>query len=514
MSTLEPILVQDESTDGNDADDEDYTNYTDEIVQTVAYTPTVTPDVPKFVACVALAIIVAFLILAIEIIPPQSFPRQTDSATLARTGLMYNMQNTSADKCSDFYDYACQQYDSRYTSSSLFSETSNQIESVIAAIVVDRNVTGSYSAAGFYGCFSVEINVDYKNNDRMALYLAPYNLTDNFTIHPAHDTAYPADIQVVVNKAKEESASIYWLQNNLTLDEWVNCNATGLNELMFASLASRSNMWLTKNYYNVNTVYPMPNQNTADVHRLVEMVRARCLSYVQEAPWISEPSRVYLKARLTSLSVFIGGPTRCTTDLSLYSCLEQLHSTAVDSLASIADPSLMWPLNAFDVNAVFSPMPDAIYIPWGITQVPFYNPDWSDLFKMASLGWVIAHEIGHYVDVSAFHNDSVSVAQDIAAVQTCLTNDYSDMGSVRSKTTVHENWADFWGINAVALPSLDFYIIWTQTWCDSGAARVLTDSTDEHSSPYLRSNATLTAFPPFYWISECPLKTHDLCGTA
>ena len=493
----------------NDADDEDYNDYT--LPAPTASTTSVTPDVPKFVACVALSIVTAFLVLSIEIIPPQSFPRQTDSATLARTGLMYNMQNVTADQCNDFYDYACGQYDSRYSRSNLFMETSNQIRSILSAPAIDRNITGELSAAGFYGCFSVQIAVDFNNRERMAVYLSPYNdSSNNFTIFRVGGHLFPPDVQVVVNRANEQQAAVYWLQSNHTLTEWLTCNATNINEEMFNAITNQSDMTLATQYYDLDTTYALPNQNKADVHRLVEIVRARSLSYVQNAPWLSEQSRVYLKYRLTSMNVFVGGPQQCALDLSLYSCLRYQHTIALASLASVADNSLTWAMSAFDVNAEYSPTADAIYIPWAIAQVPFYSPDWSDLFKLATLGSVIAHEIGHYVDTSPFNNNS-ALASDLSRIQTCLIQDYDDMGSTRAIRTITENWADFWGINTVALPSTDFYVLWGQIWCDAGAPRYITNSTDEHSSAYLRVAATLNAFPPFFSIMNCPLKRDDLC---
>jgi len=495
--------------DANDADDEDYADY-----PSLAPLPpsSITPDVPKFVACVALSIITAFLVLSIEIIPPQSFPRQTDTATLARTGLMYNMQNLSADKCADFYDYACQQYDSRYERSNLFSETSNQIGSIVSVPVIDRTIEGQLSTAGFYGCFSLEISVDYLKRDRMAVYLSPYNATANvYTIYRVDSHTFPSDVQVVVNRAIEEHAAVYWLQDSVTLTDWLSCNATGINEGTYASLAALSDKALATTYYNLQTTYALPNQNKIDIHSLVETVRSRSLSYIQTASWLSDESRLYLKTRLTTLSVFVGGPEQCSLDLSLYYCLRSAHTSQVSSLGTLADNSQTWPLSAFDVNAVYSPTADAIYIPWAIMQAPFYSADWSDLFKLSTLGFVIAHEIGHYVDTSPFNNYS-ALAEDLFSVQSCLAKDYSDMGSVRVSTTQTENWADFWAINTVALPTPDFYVLWAQIWCDAGASRIIVNSTDQHSSAYLRVKATLNAFYPFYQIVGCPTTTTtDLC---
>jgi len=211
--------------------------------------------------------------------------------------------------------------------------------------------------------------------------------------------------------------------------------------------------------------------------------------------------------------VFVGGPVQCALDLSLYSCLRYQHVIALGSLASTADNSLTWSMSAFDVNAEYSTLADAIYIPWAIVQVPFYSPDWSDLFKLATLGTVIAHEIGHYVDTSPFNNYS-ALASDLSRIQACLIKDYTDMGSLRPFTTITENWADFWSMNTVALPSTDFYILWAQIWCDAGASRYISNSTDQHSSAFLRVAATLNAFPPFFSIVNCPLKKKDLCGLA
>jgi hypothetical protein len=483
------------------------------------YVGAITPDMKKFTIAVTLVIVAAFLVLAIEIVPPQGYPRQTDTATQARAGVMYSMQNLSRDPCTEFYSFACEQYNSRHVSSSLFSETALQIDSIVARDLAIPNIStdaGDLGAAGFFGCYGASIEMDYAQRTRRAVYIWRFNRTGEYVVHRLTTTpALPAGLQAAVDKAVLEGVSVYWLQDTVSIAEWADaCNETGLAEAAYAAVASASAQSLVYEYYTreVDLTYALPNQD--DVSRLVELVRARALAYIEHAPWLSAASRLYLHARLTAMQVLVGGPSTadtCTFGMSLYACLVHRQSARVSSLASFTDVSREWPFTALDVNAAYSPVADAIYVPWGIAQTPFYDPAWSDMYKMATLGAIIAHEMGHFVDVSAYNNASASLAADLSQVQTCLSNDFTTMGSVRAGETVTENWADFWSINTVALPSNEFYLLNAQTWCAAGTPHVL-HGTDPHSSPFLRVNATLSAFSAFSQQHGCVSDASEFCG--
>jgi hypothetical protein len=512
-----PLIETDEPPGVDDADDESPSASPPTVAPT--YVGTITPDITKFMIAVMLVVVGAFLVLAIEIVPPQGYPRQTDTATQARAGLMYSMQNRSRDPCTEFYSYACEQYNSRHLSSSLFSETARQIDSIVArdltipAISRDAGVLG---AAGFFGCYAASIEMDYAQRTRRAVYISRYNRTGEYVVHRLTTTpTLPAELQVAVDKARLEGVSVYWLQDTVSIAEWADaCDETGLAEAAYEAVASASVQSLVYKYYTreVDLTYALPNQE--DGARLVRLVRARALAYIEHAPWLSVASRLFLHARLTTMQVLVGGPSTadtCTFGMSLYECLVHRHSARVSSLASFTDVSREWPFSALDVNAAYSPLADAIYVPWGIAQTPFYDPAWSDMYKMATLGAMIAHEVGHFVDVSAFNNASASLAADLSEVQTCLSNDFTTMGSVRAGDTVTENWADFWSINTVALPSNEFYILNAQTWCAAGTPHVL-HGTDPHSSPFYRVNATLTAFAAFSQQNGCIADARKFCG--
>lgn len=478
------------------------------------------PDMSKYAVCMMLATVTAFAVLLIEIIPPQAFPHQTDIETQARLGLMYSMQNVSRDECTEFYDYACESFNNQYDYNSLFLQTQTQIDTVLwrtnTPFEINTTVTGSYTNAGFYDCYDVYFATDYQQRTRRALYISPYNMSGAFTIHPFPDTPVPV-LASLMTRAAHAGVHVYWLESTTTFEEWLTCNATGVNEERYQQIASRSAKSLIQTYYSneLDMSYALPSQDAVDLRALVKLIKARVYTYIEYAPWMSSATRAFLTARMDTLRVEIGGPSNketCFAGQGLYECLVYLHSKDIASLESFVSVSDEWgSWTGLVVNAEYDPYSDAIFIPWGIAQSPFYNPKWSSMFRVATLGMIIAHEIGHFVDVSALNNASLALATDLSRVQICLSNDYTDMGSVRTNVTVTENWADFWAISTAAIPTPEFYILWAQTWCAAGTPRILNIS-DPHSSPYLRVNASLDAFAPFFAEFQCTTRGQP-CGT-
>lgn len=480
------------------------------------------PDTRNAMLTLIAAVVIAIFISALEIIPPQTFPRQEDTPSQARIGVMYSMQNLSQDICDDFYNYSCGQYNKRYSYSTLFSETQYQINNLLwnsnSLPVIDRtHPTGSLSSAGFYGCYTIEIRADYTRHNRRAVYVYPYNSTGEYTIHPVTSTDYfPPSVANVIERAFESNANVYWFQESYTVQEWYDaCNDDGLDVEQYHFIANMSTRTLVETYYfkELDTKYALPNQNINDARAIVSKVRARTITYIQQAPWMSPETRQYLLSRIQTLAVEIGVSSTETCDYgkTLYQCLVYLHNLDIGSLDAFTSPSKEWQMNALDVNAEYDPLSDVIYIPWGIFQTPFYNPMWSDVLKMATIGQIMSHEIGHYVDISPFNNVSIHLAADLLVLQTCISEDYSRSGSIRPNSTVVENWADWWSLSTTAIPTEDYYVIRTQMWCASGVSWIL-NTTDPHSSPYLRGSVPLYAFNPFLSLFGC--STFEIpCGS-
>lgn len=481
------------------------------------------PDMRNAMITLLSAILIAIFISALEIIPPQTFPRQEDTPSQARIGVMYSMQNTSQDRCDDFYNYSCGQYNKRFIYSTLFSETQYQIDNVlwrsnVIPTIDTTHSSESLSAAGLYGCYIIDIRADYLRHNRRAVYISPYNITGEYTVHAVLSTDYfPPDVAALIERAFDANANVYWFQQGYTIDAWyTGCDSEGLDTMQYYAIANKSVTSLVTSYYynELDTTYALINKNMNDAKALVAKVRARTVTYIQQAPWMSVETRQYLLSRIQTLKVEIGSSSKETCDYSktLYQCLVYLHNLAIGSLDSFTSPSNEWQMTALDVNAEYDPLSDVVYIPWGILQPPFYDPMWSDVLKMATMGQIISHEIGHYVDVSAFNNESVHLAADLLVIQTCLSDDYSRSGSIRPNSTVSENWADWWSLSTTAMPTEDYYVIRTQMWCASGVNWIL-NTTDAHSSPYLRGSVPLYAFPPFLQLFGC-LSQDIPCGTS
>jgi hypothetical protein len=496
-------------------------------------------------------IVVTFAVLAVAMTGDGLFcPPTPNDAIVARIGTMYSYQNTSADKCLSFYDYSCGSFDARFPSSSLFQQTQNEI---MAVLVADGVFTGSvdktlpstpdFNETGLFECVVVDVMADYTDPTTNAVYISTYCHDCPPQVHhlspsriSGHTEVFPDDINAIVAQAIGMSKRVYWLtpESGATPQTWYESGCdrgTASAEYQWNGISARSTTSLMLTLYEQNvdgffTDNALPNKDSVDLESLVEATRAEVLQYIAVASWLtSDESRAILTKRVQSLPIHIGGATLrdsgCTLAQSLYDCLRYMYSNAKNSLTTRVNPNAtsVWPFGRFVVNAAYVPQVGAVYVPWGIAQKPFYDPLWLEteapVMKPATLGAVIAHEIGHAIDNTAWNNINYSDADIVAieSVKRCIATRYTKAGSVRSDFTASENWADYIGVQS-ALRKIRLYptpkiqtafILWSQTTCSSGTARIGdVNSTDDHSSWYLRDTATLTMLEPWHSAFECP----------
>lgn len=494
--------------------------------------------------------LVTFGVLSLALVQGGLFCGDPPSpAVMSRLGAMYSYQNTSAPVCSAFYDYACGSYDARFVDSSPFSETQNQIVTSLVAdgvfnVTIDRSLPSSvdFNETGLFECIDVEVLPDYTDHTVYAVYISPYCATCPPQVHhvmPAQITdppiVFPDSVKSFIVQALTESRNVYWLtpESGATAQVWYEqeCDrSVASSAARWAGIAATSTGQLVLDYYGESvdgryTANALPNQNLVDFVALVEATRLNVMAYIDVATWLTTTaSRTMLKERVAALPVHVGGPTSrdsgCALSQSLYDCLRFGFSTTKNRIVAAVNPNSTsaWPFDRFTVNAAYFPQIGAIYVPWGIAQKPFYDPLWigSDgpILKTATLGAVIAHEFGHTIDDTPWNNIPYSGndVTAIRAVKDCIALRYRASGSIRTDRTESENWADYIGVQST-LRTLRLHptpqiktglIVWTQMMCSTGTPRAnVYNSTDPHSEPFLRANATLSMLAPWYSAFEC-----------
>lgn len=495
-------------------------------------------------------IFITFIVIFIAIANGGLFCEDTpNDATKARLGSMLSFQNTSSEICIDFYDYSCGSYNSRYADSSLFSETQFEIVNKLVkyhSFNVDTTLTNGteYQSLGLYNCVDIEVQADFNKRDTDALYIGPVCPECPPQIHHLYPVVIPSTVpefdsalNSLISTTISSGLKVYWIppEDGSSPTEWMNqCNLTKTSaSAQWISLASRSDIWTMMTFYSNEMIAccgSVLTDNDADVLKLIEDVRKYAIEYITTMPkWVTETTQPLLLSRLKSLRIVYGIPSvtadpvsSCTFSMSLQVCLSHLHSIQRSMLQTRRvhnnSEREIWPFSPFTVNAAYSPLDDKLYIPSAISQAPFYSSEWTDMIKMATLGSIIAHEIGHSIDATPF--TSIPMSAEYSTEKMCIALGYQTEGSLRPNRTQSENWADFFGMQVIlryirtlqVKDQKDAFILWTQTWCSAGTPKYMPfDSTDPHSSPFLRANSTLSITIPFYSTFKCPMDS-TMCG--
>jgi hypothetical protein len=432
--------------------------------------------------------------------------------------LSANMMNQSAQPCENIYTYACGTYNSRYTDSSLFSETQlGVLHDTEFGVGVDTNVTltGSLDPAGLYADVGLSVYPSVGDTSTMALYMYPLR-EDNPTpdnvvwelVHPTANRSFlSASVQSMLMLAWSSRRAVYWgSDEDKPLQTWA-LNISRVNVTsQYNDIASSSLFDLLTTYYNVTS----PSTPNTDV--LVSNVRAQLVSYVESDVSFIETSdarEAYVR-RVQTIDVYVGHGDNilqpaCVLGTPLYTCLVARWSASTDHLLRGTTPntSVLWPISGVVVNAVFSSLVDAVYIAAAITQPPFFDPSWPMWMQMATLGSVISHEIGHAIRAGV---SSDSDARD--AFDQCIVEDEVSSGSTRSALTLEEDWADTIAFGSLManrnIPDKRVAIVmYVQTWCAAGHPKYAPLSTDPHATSYLRGNVTVETDKHFYEAFGC-----------
>lgn len=498
-----------------------------------------------------LVISVVFIIFSVAMMKGGLFcPPTLNQNTLSKLGLMYSYQNHTASPCVDYYNYVCGSYDARFQNVSTYSETQNQIVSVLTdngnfdvSINRDLPVNYNFNETGLFECVFINVWPDYQSVTTYAVYISPICVDCPPQIHhllPGEITepvnVFPDDINELVTLALSESKHVYWItpESGATPHDWytTECdkNATSA-EAQWASISTESTKQLLITRYDESlddkfTNNSIPNTDENDLINLVNEIKTLTIEYIGIASWIkTDATRTYLQNRVLELPIYIGKATvrnsGCTTTQTLYDCVRYSYSNEVHSLTATVNPNstYVWPFSQFVVNAAYDPTVGAIYIPWGIAQLPFYDPLWLEsvnpLLRISTLGWVIAHEIGHAID-NTYWNQIPYTQKDtdaLEAVKSCISTRYTMAGSLRSDRTESENWADYVGFQTV-FRKIRLYpqhqvmtalVALGQIDCNAGGTAVnAINSTDPHSSPRLRGTAAVQMFRAWYSATDCP----------
>ncbi|KAK7791478.1 hypothetical protein R5R35_006851 [Gryllus longicercus] len=289
-----------------------------------------------------------------------------------------------------------------------------------------------------------------------------------------------------------------------------------------------------------------PKTTGHKVSQMLEDVRSAFAARVSRLDWMDARTKAATREKVAAMTSFVGFPDWLLDSQSLeeyYQGLvvdelgylntllrinQLLISTMLDSLRS-PEESPGWVTDPTDVNAFHTFQANAITVPIGILQFPFYDLG-LEVLNYGAIGSILGHELTHGFDDQGRQFDkngnmrqwwSNATVSEYVNKTECFVRQYSRYrleeinAKVDGRLTLGENIADNGGLRealaayrllAARLPraepklpglehhSLDqlFFLAFANVWCEAWTVSSLRyDLTNEHSPNHVRVRGVL-----------------------
>ncbi|MCK6550147.1 M13 family metallopeptidase [Myxococcota bacterium] len=157
----------------------------------------------------------------------------------------------------------------------------------------------------------------------------------------------------------------------------------------------------------------------AKMLELVENVRKAYAKRIDASPWMTEPTKVVAREKLTAFRAKIGYPDKWKDYSKLEVTADDAFGNAMRArvfehqkdVARLDQPTDRdeWFMNPQTVNAYYNPVFNEIVFPAAILQPPFFDPSADPAVNYGGIGGVIGHEMGHGFDDQGAKSDARGV---------------------------------------------------------------------------------------------------------
>jgi predicted metalloendopeptidase len=285
-----------------------------------------------------------------------------------------------------------------------------------------------------------------------------------------------------------------------------------------------------------------PPETKARVEQMVHNLISTYRTSIDQLAWMSTSSKPEAKAKLDTLNVKIGYPSKWRDYSALQITADDLYGNVTRALQFEQDRKLAllpgpvdhteWDMTASTVNAYYSPELNEIVFPAAILQPPAYDANADDAYNYGSTGATIGHELSHAFDDDGSQYDSKGNLRDwmtkadhaqFKILTARLVKEFSAFEPVKGfhingALTLGENIADIAGIEIAYkayLATLDgkpapvidgmtgdqrFYLGYAQSWLgkERESALIAQLKSDPHSPEKYRVNGVVVHLPSFY----------------
>ena len=301
----------------------------------------------------------------------------------------------------------------------------------------------------------------------------------------------------------------------------------------------------------------------AGVRAMVTGIEKALSEDIDSVLWMGPETRRQARQKLVAVRSRIGYPDswrdygglRITRDDLLGNSqrvAEFAFQHRLEKIGKPADPD-EWPYPPSTVDASYNDQENAITLPAGILQAPFYDRSGDEGFNYGAIGGLIGHELTHGFDDEGSQYDANGNLRNwwsevdrktFRGRTQCFVDQYSgytavDKVRVDGKRTLAENIADNGGVR-IAYAALmarlagegsasadepaggltapqRFFLGWANLWCQNRTAALSRDLAENatHSPGKWRVNGVLSNMPEFRQAFHCkadaPMVREDAC---
>jgi len=300
------------------------------------------------------------------------------------------------------------------------------------------------------------------------------------------------------------------------------------------SLVSNIMVTLLSELYVEKYVSPSTKE---DVTQIVELIRDKYRDRITELDWMGDATKKKAIEKLDSIKAYVAYPDKYNDTLKFDMKAKDDGGNLIDFYMDYVSASFAYTLelikkpyelNLWDnvptymVNAFYSPTENAIVIPAGILQEPFYSVDGEREANLGGIGAVIAHEISHAFDNSgaqydkngtltnwwdetdytAFEEMTDKVAAALSEIKfvgdqpvngvLCTGETIADLGAMSCVLDIADDMEDA----DMALVMRSWAYIWAARMSPEVSAYML--SVDSHAPNKVRANFILSQLDDFY----------------
>lgn len=152
-------------------------------------------------------------------------------------------------------------------------------------------------------------------------------------------------------------------------------------------------------------------ESKVKAYELVNLVKDKFKDRLIKNEWMSNKTKKNAVLKLDNMNLKMGYPDKFINYEIIYGKLDSKNSFLKNSLICkkflffedirylyLPKDKDKWFMNAFEINAYYSPSYNEIVFPSGILQEPFFSKDYDLPLNLGGIGVVIGHEITHGFD--------------------------------------------------------------------------------------------------------------------